>query len=138
MSGPTFPIGTMINEMFVLAFLVVVESVRLLLGQQHEPVSFIKLFMNTGLMHMQLLWSMYLIIRHLRKFKYYLNFLVHTFISKKTPVLCFYLPFTEENSTTYDSHVHLFIFGKISYPLHLFHTVCLLMKFNFFSFFHDE
>ena len=52
MSGPTFPIGTMINEMFVLAFLVVVESVRLLLGQQHEPVSFIKL-----LMHMQVLWS---------------------------------------------------------------------------------
>ena len=54
MSGPTFPIGTMINEMFVLAFLVVVESVRLLLGQQHEPVSFIKLFMHTGLIHMQL------------------------------------------------------------------------------------
>merc|ERR1712203_145479 len=26
--------------MFVLAFLVVVESVRLLLGQQHEPVDF--------------------------------------------------------------------------------------------------
>ena len=46
MSGPTFPIGTMINEMFVLAFLVVVESVRLLLGQQHEPVSFIGLFMH--------------------------------------------------------------------------------------------
>jgi hypothetical protein len=44
MSGPTFPIGAMINEMFVLAFLVVVESVRLLLGQQHEPVSSIKLF----------------------------------------------------------------------------------------------
>jgi len=40
MSGPTFPIGAMINEMFVLAFLVVVESVRLLLGQQHEPVDF--------------------------------------------------------------------------------------------------
>ena len=31
----------MINEMFVLAFLVVVESVRLLLGQKHEPVSMI-------------------------------------------------------------------------------------------------
>ena len=45
MSGPTFPIGAMINEMFVLAFLVVVESVRLLLGQQHEPVSFIKFWL---------------------------------------------------------------------------------------------
>ena len=41
MSGPKFPIGVMINEMFVLAFLVVVESVRLLLGQKHEPVSMI-------------------------------------------------------------------------------------------------
>lgn len=30
----------MINEMFVLAFLVVIESVRLLLGQRHEPVDF--------------------------------------------------------------------------------------------------
>merc|ERR1739844_841281 len=42
LSGPKFPIGVMINEMFVLAFLVVVESVRLLLGQQHEPVDFDK------------------------------------------------------------------------------------------------
>ena len=47
MSGPTFPIGAMINEMFVLAFLVVVESVRLLLGQQHEPVSFNQLSKDT-------------------------------------------------------------------------------------------
>lgn len=39
-SGPKFPLGAMINEMFVLAFLVVIESVRLLLGQRHEPVDF--------------------------------------------------------------------------------------------------
>lgn len=38
MSG--WSIGAMINEMFVLAFLVVIESVRLLLGQRHEPADF--------------------------------------------------------------------------------------------------
>lgn len=40
LSGPKYPVATMINEMFILAFLVVVESVRLLLGQQSEPVDF--------------------------------------------------------------------------------------------------
>ncbi len=37
-NSPRYSIGTMINEMFVLAFLVVIESVRLLLGHRHEPV----------------------------------------------------------------------------------------------------
>jgi len=40
MSGPDFSIATIINEMFVLAFLVVVESGRLLIGQSHEPADF--------------------------------------------------------------------------------------------------
>lgn len=39
-TGPKYPLGTMINEMFILAFLVVVESIRLLLGQKHEPMDF--------------------------------------------------------------------------------------------------
>ena len=42
MSGAKFPVASMINEMFILAFMVVVESIRLLLGQQHEPVDFDK------------------------------------------------------------------------------------------------
>lgn len=40
MSGPDFTIATIINEMFILAFLVVVESGRLLVGQSHEPADF--------------------------------------------------------------------------------------------------
>jgi len=38
LSGPKYPLGSIINEMFILAFLVVVESIRLLLGQRYEPV----------------------------------------------------------------------------------------------------
>lgn len=40
LSGPKYPLGSIINEMFILAFLVVVESIRLLLGQRYEPVDF--------------------------------------------------------------------------------------------------
>lgn len=37
-AGQKFPVASLINEMLFLAFLVVVESIRLFLGQQHEPV----------------------------------------------------------------------------------------------------
>lgn len=40
MSVENFSISTIINEMFVLAFLVVVESGRLLMGHSHEPADF--------------------------------------------------------------------------------------------------
>merc|ERR1739844_350344 len=40
LSGPKYPLGTIINELFILAFLVVVESIRLLLGNKQEPQDF--------------------------------------------------------------------------------------------------